>query len=143
MAELLDPSVIVTEAPITSQGAYKRAVNMYLSATRDIFQGEFERLQRNNRIPLVTVAMKTETGIKRIDHPLLKIPGRLDPGEVVVLTEHGELYAVQRSQMSGESLDGSEARPLLPEEVMAFAPTVLQQIEKLKQVPQVFQNSRA
>jgi hypothetical protein len=52
----------------------------------------------------------------------------------VFLTELGDLYAVMQSARPG-ILDGEQARPLLPDEMILFAPTVIRHLEKLKNTP--------
>ncbi len=83
---------------------------------------------------MLAVEVKRGDKLEREEHPLLRIPGRVNPGESVYLTEQGDLYAVMQSVRPG-ILDGEQARPLLPEEMIAFAPVALRQINKIKNSP--------
>lgn len=126
------PSETSVEAT-SPQHRFEEAVDTFLSSTREIFLNQLSQLQPD-QVPVYTVEVKRGEKLEREAHPLIKIPGRVRPGESVFLTEFGDLYAVMQSVRPG-LLDGEQARPLLPEEMIAFAPLAIRQIDKIKNTP--------
>jgi len=131
---LLGISPQVVEASLSPRDKYSEALDRYLEETMEIFSDQFSDLSQQGFIPMVNVDFRRGDELIREQHPLLRIPGRLEPGESVYLTLEGELYAVQQSQLPG-AIDGEQARALRAYEVIMLASSVLRCIDLQRQKP--------
>lgn len=130
-AEVKDLPLLVSEMPLTPRDRFDAGLDSFLETTRQAFLEQLQILTLD-AIPFHPVDVIRRGERVRESHPIVKIPGRLEPGESAYLTVEGDLYAVKESPIPG-ALDADSARPLLPSEMIDFAPSVFHHIGKLIQ----------
>lgn len=118
---------VVGESDISAVDRYSAAVDTFLESTRQIFKKGVLDLVEQDRMPSLNVDITRRGESARESHHLLRIPGRLEPGESVVVNRNGELLALRQSGQPG-AFDGDTARFLRSFEVITFAPSVLRQM---------------